>query len=250
MKKKKVISMIMSAMLAVSSLASIAVSADNEKLYTLDELNNMSREEFLKLENAQSYYDSFKRIAEKQGGLKLVFAENTLDDSSYKYYYTEKNIIDLLGDNITFDMSSPIVHLGSEEIGAEYLMYMMRISNSDTYNYKIDELNDEEYLFYAKIQYCLKQVSNMHYEPVGQLYLPNPNASVKGDLNQDKNITVRDAAMLANLIACRKLDTMDESQSESADFNCDGKIDVRDCTAIAKYVLALNLASQDPALNQ
>lgn len=58
-------------------------------------------------------------------------------------------------------------------------------------------------------------------------------ATIKGDLNGDNTITLRDAS-IAQIIVMELIEPTDE-QSYSADFNSDGKISLVDASLIQKY---------------
>lgn len=200
------------------------------EMYTLEQLFEMSDEEFLQLDNAKNYYDNIKASSEKAGYIRFNFYENVFNDNLYEYYYTEKKIYELLGNEIEFDLSSPVT--ASEDT---YYNWYLKIS-SDNFNYELSEIKEDDYIFISKLYYCLRQVCNVGYMPLNTALL-NPNI-IFGDVNADKVINVRDAALLAYSIANNNFEKIDVN---AADFNHDNKVDIRDCSKISLYILAKNL---------
>lgn len=70
--------------------------------------------------------------------------------------------------------------------------------------------------------------------------LPVSAATIKGDLNGDNKISLRDASMIQRMVA--NLMEPTDDQKASADFNGDGKISGLDAFTIQKYV-ALDAAT-------
>lgn len=223
MKKSKIMSLLLSGIMTISALGSIAVSAEEKKIYTFSELDSMSKEEFLSLDNAMSDYESIKYLAFKNDYMKFRFVGDSLTDSSYKYGKTEETIYELFGDSIEFDLNSP----ATAEDDNYYYWYIT--VNNDNLVYTADEITDEKCLFIAKSYYCLKQVCNVYYSPVQEPLLIN---ILFGDANKDGKVNIIDAAFIAKKVAGRKANEL----PETADFNKDGKKDILDAAKIAKLI--------------
>lgn len=223
MKKGKMVSLLLSGLMAISALGSFTASAEDEHLYTFKELEAMSEEEFLTLDNAKSDYETIKYLAYKNDYLKFRFVGNSLNDSSYKYGKTEEAIYELFEDSVEFDLNSPAT---AED--DNYYYWYITINNDDLV-YKSEEITDEKCLFMAKSYYCLKQVCDVNYSPVKELLLTNV---FYGDANQDGKVDITDAALIAKKVAGRKTDEL----PGAADFNNDGKKDIRDAAKIAKFI--------------
>ncbi len=234
MKKNKILSVILSGIMMICGMGSATVNADDSEYYTFSELINMSDREFLELENAQKDYEKFKELTEKFGYMRFNFSVSTIGEDSYQYYYSEKKICELLGDEVEFEMISPVT--ATED---NYYSWILKVWNDDMV-YNLSDITDADYIYISKLYYCLKQVCNIYYNALNTALL-SPNV-VYGDINSDKLINVRDAAMLAKNIASNKID---ELNINTADFNFDGKVNVRDCAEIAKFVLAKNLAETE-----
>ena len=99
-------------------------------------------------------------------------------------------------------------------------------------------------MFIAKIYYCLKQVSDLDYS-AGKLL--SKKKTLYGDINDDNDINVRDAAQLANSIATKNMSKINQN---NADFNNDKKVNVRDCSAISQFVVSKSLMANDKQLQE
>lgn len=240
MKRKKLFSVLTSiSVCAGMMLGTLTANANeandtNTEKYTLTELIEMSDAEFFELDKAQSYYEGFKSNTEKFGYMRFNFSVYVLDNELYRYYYTEKEIYELIGDEIEFDLLSPVT--SSED---NYYNWYLKVWNDDMV-YNLSEVTEEDYIFMSKLYYCINQVCNVYYMPLNMALL-SPNA-IFGDVNNDKVISVRDAALLAKNIAKNSIDEIDTNTS---DFNHDGKINVRDCSMISRYIVAKNMAEMN-----
>lgn len=66
----------------------------------------------------------------------------------------------------------------------------------------------------------------------------------RGDIDNNKQLNIRDAALISRLCATGEIDSVGETESFFADVNEDGKVNIRDSAAIAHY-----LASSDKEWN-
>ena len=249
MKKIKTIMAFLAAMTMTMGAMSVTAYADNgadsvvsngteEHLYTLKELIDMPDEEFLKLENTEKYYKYIKKRSQKDTVLYPIFSENVRNDSKYRSYYTEKLLSELISDDAELEVSSP-----SEPDSSDYYWWQFTVFVKN-YELPVEEAKEEDYMFIAKIYYCLKQVSDLDYS-AGKLL--SANHTLYGDINDDNDINVRDAAQLANSIATKN---MSKINSQNADFNNDMKVDVRDCSAISQFVVSKSLMANDKQLQE
>ncbi len=249
MRKIKTIMAILTAMTMTIGAMSLTAYADNgtdsvvsnsneEHLYTLKELKDMPDEEFLKLEGAERHYSNLKRLTEHSGLLCPEFGENVRDDSKYKSYYTEKLLSELIGDEAELVIYSP-----SEPNSGRYYWWHFSVVVKN-YELPVEEVKEEDYMFIAKLYYCLKQVSDLDYS-AGNLL--SQKKTLYGDINDDNDINVRDAAQLANSIATKNMSKINQN---NADFNNDKKVNVRDCSAISQFVASKSLMANDKQLQE
>lgn len=222
MKKVKIISMFLSGVMALSTLGSLFVSAEEEKLYSFSELEAMSDEEFFALSGTENNYKYLKSTAMTDGGLNFKFVGPLELNPSYKPGETENTINELFGD-IDLSITTPYT---TGDLTVDYIQVSL-----DDFNYLGDEVTDERCMYVAKSYYCLSQVCKLCYDDSCYYYTTSPNINY-GDANDDGEIDIRDAAFIAQKIAGKRADQL----GESADYNQDGKRDIRDAAAIAKNV--------------
>lgn len=232
MNKNKIISALMSGVMALSALGGLSASADEEKLYTYKELSAMSKEEFFELEGAETDYNCIKQMSARYGGLVFRFVENVYD-GKYKVNDTENSIKELLGDEISYKINSPVV--GNDD---NYLQCNILLVYDEDFDYTINEATDNEYLYLGKILYCLNQVSdNITYHTPDMLWLTN---IVRGDANNDGVLNIRDAAFIIKHLAKGQKDKL----PKCSDFNGDGEVTVRDAAKIAQYLASQRFNSK------
>lgn len=220
MKKFKVISMLLSGVMALSALGSLAVSAEEEKIYTFSELEAMSDEEFFELKGARYNYERFKYRALCDQSINQKFIGPLEANKSYKPGETENTLKELFGD-IDLSITSPYT---TNDTTVDYIKVTINDFNYD------EKISDECCLYVAKSFYCLSQICNLTYDD-SDFLLILPNITY-GDANNDGIIDIRDAAFIARKIAGRKSSEL----GKTADYNQDGKQDICDAAAIAKYV--------------
>ncbi|MGN1481496.1 dockerin type I domain-containing protein [Porcipelethomonas sp.] len=239
MKIKKILTSIMSAAIVITSIGSVAINAEEvteteEKVYTLSELFDMSKEEFFALDNAQIFYDQIEYystalVMGKNHVLDCTFMLNTVTEP-YVPFETEKQLKELI-DIDGFKMFSPVL---SPPRG--YYDFNLTVYN-DSYRKKYDDTettisSDEDILEISKIWYCLQQVSSLGFYPPG-----NDLSSVErpyGEANEDGILNIMDASFIARKLAQQKGSEL----PETADFNADGEIDIRDAADIAQFMAA------------
>lgn len=62
----------------------------------------------------------------------------------------------------------------------------------------------------------------------------------RGDIDNNKQLNIRDAALISRLCAIGEIDSVGETESFFADVNEDGKVNIRDAAAIAHYLASSN----------
>ena len=220
MKKSKIISVLLSGVMAISALGSIAVSAEEEKLYTFSELEAMPEEEFFALDNAKIYYDYVKNSSKEHNLIRFKFIG--IPDPLYKSEEIKYKIFEMIKSFDNIDLRLSICTADTVEHSTGYYDWYINVC-LDGYIYENEEITDERCLYVAKSYYCLNQFFRMGY---------NGSEITYGDANNDGKIDIIDAAFIAKKIAGKNADQL----SKEADYNQDGKRDILDAAAIARYV--------------
>lgn len=273
-KMKKLLSVVLSGIMALSIFGGMSVNAEDEaKIYKLSELFSMSKEEFLSLgDQAERKYAAYKSIynsafdyikydgeneipVHEYRGLACntqTFSINCRDvGEKYKPYITEKAISELLdtefynGLNIKIN-SSPITNGEEPEIdynGFYWSMYIGIGKNAD-YCKKdpdggVSDMSDDEWILkFAKTSYCISQIIPVYYAADT---FPAANLDLFGDANEDGELTIRDAAFIAIKLAGNKAKEI----PEIADINNDGQVTIRDAAYIARLLCARQMVKAE-----
>lgn len=242
MKKTKILSVIISAIMSVSMISGVfsAGAEDTEtKLYTLDELLAMSDEEFLAIPEeaygmtAEYCFSQVEAVSETFGYTSAFAAE--LIDKKVEFEYipnvTENEISELIGDTIECGMSGIAI--------VAYEPYY-----TDTFNfyvYEFDELMADKSpkdinMMLAKVMYCVRQiipVTNMEAAlPKGDDY---KEPVVTGDVNFDKTVDLYDVIWISKGLT--KQFQLTDSQLVIADVNNDGIVNVFDRIMLSRKML-------------
>ena len=251
MKFKKLTSILLSGIIAISALGSLTAnaedSAEDKKLYKLSELFAMSKEEFFALPlidgmkengiellykfNFQCFTDSRDQASVFVNACRVV-ANVEINDGTYKPYYTEKAILELLDtDYKGFKVSitaSPIKN--PRNVCANFEVARPASDDGSVIICNdFDGRNEEDCLNITKIQYCVNQILPEAGVPI----YPMDSYSPFADPNGDESLNILDAAFIAKKIAGKKID---ELTVEQADFNNDDTVDILDAASIAKFV--------------
>lgn len=159
MKKTRILSVIISAIMSVSMISGVfsAVAVESESnAYTLEELLAMSDEEFLTLEKAEAYYEKLKKDTEMYDGISGTLYMNVSDEGTgYEADVTEEKITELLGDTVNYEISSP---LSSDIYSTMMFLYFPDYNKAET---------DDDIMEFSKCWYCVDQVVKMYHMPLG-----------------------------------------------------------------------------------
>ncbi|MGN1481711.1 dockerin type I repeat-containing protein [Porcipelethomonas sp.] len=249
MNKSKLLSMILSGVMAFSMAGSIAAGAENVKTkeYSLTELENMSKEEFFELEGAEAQYNTWVKYvdntynslltnedtADNAGDIKILytrFSVNVRNDGKYKFLESEKKLKNLLGGR-EVEIESPVISEIPQWLN-HFVIYDKDFSISK------NEITDDDILFITKYQYCIRQVCDFSFYTWDTLPL---SITAYGEANGDNILNIRDASFIAQKLASGKADEL----PDTADFNSDGKTDVRDAALIAQFMTARSAAKAE-----
>jgi hypothetical protein len=235
MKLTKIISIITSIVVSLSVYGMDSVNAEEsyEKIYTLNELLEMNNEDFLKLDGAQAEYDKLRKYqewadeAEDAGSGKLsgTFLCPTLNSEKYKANISENSVNKLLADSIPYETSEPISNEGV--YNHNYLIEFDGL-------YGVEDTEDN-ILMHTKLLYCLKQILDFGYFPVGYTLSASTNEVIKGDVNLDESIDLYDAVWIASYLV--HIFDLSEGQQKVADVNSDGACNLYDAVEIAKTLM-------------
>lgn len=277
MKIKRLLTTIVAGVMSVSLLGSV-VSAQYgmgdlslyEGMYTFSELLDMSKEEFLGLgETAEeSYYDiemTPKAAAETYYSnqqmfnpsipdyevLKVMYGNLTglvgtfyctvdANDMEYFPYETEKCIKYLLGSYVDYEIKSPLYS------GASYYPDWQFAISIDNYSLNISEITDEDILYLAKFEFCIRQAHSKLYALPFYNDILSPALINYGEANGDGKLTAADAAFIARKLAEQKADEL----PATADFNRDGNVTALDCAKIAQFLAAKSMAQAEGMIEQ
>ena len=271
MKIKKILTAMVAGMMSASLLGS-ATSAQYgmgdlslyEGMYTFSELLEMSKEEFLDLDEtaeecyydiettpkvaAETYYSDqmFNSSIPDYEVLKVMYGNLTglvgtfyctvdANDMEYFPYETEKCIKYLLGSYVECDIKSPLYS------GASYYPDWQFAISINNYSLDISEITDEDILYLAKFEYCIRQAHSKLYVLPFYNDISSPALINYGEANGDDKLTAADAAFIARKLAEQKADEL----PETADFNADGNITALDCAKIAQFLAAKSMAQAE-----
>lgn len=215
----------------------------NENFFTLDELLQMSDDEYL-----EKYYSevSFDEYTER---FKYLMKKNHLttfdgsmgwcmiDDKDFETYvpnFTEKKLEKLLGDSIEYSYTTPIYF----DLEQDFLW------TKHTFSLEIPalngaEINQENLILYSKIRRCASQV--LHGKDWLSLYAPLGTADDErkkvslGDINIDGTMDIYDAIWIASDLI--NIIDLTDSQKKAGDVNGDNACDLYDAIEIAKTQL-------------
>ena len=254
-KLKKIMAGLLSAVIAFSAMTAFSVNAEStEKMYTLNELMQMSDEEFLALEHSNieggaqgvyNYIDKHSRgeylitiESEYYNKIGGYFRLDTLRSEDYKANITEKEITALLADSpMDYSQTSPI-NINSYEV-YYWWYYNIRIPELGDATYGIDNLleaTDENVMKAAKTLYCLKQVcTEFNWTPDVPVVAGVSEQPETGDVNLDRAVDLYDAIWIASDL----VDIFDftEGQQAIGDVNEDGECNLYDAVEIAKTLM-------------
>lgn len=221
--------------------------------FTLEELFEMSDEEFFALPNAKEYYDEVKSDSERfvqvseikeYGGISgMVWTWLYEEDENVKYTanVTEMEIEELLGDTVKYEIDSPI------SLDVDYLMdnllyygniFWVNFPDYNLYS-QTDNITHKEIVEFTKCWYCVNQVIDINYYHYGWVLSPAPGDEqvITGDVNFDKNVNILDAIWIAKgLIKQYKLTA---AQLKIADINNDDNVNVFDVILLMRKVMSI-----------
>jgi len=237
MKFTKILSIVTSIAMSFCMISTPSVNAEEseEKIYTLSELFEMSDEEFLALDNAQSYYESIKGdTGNVSGTLWLCLTEEDVD-VKYTANVTESEISRLLGDTVEYEINSPI-SLDFEDMLVYGNIFDVWF-NEYTDNLRDEDMNDKEMFKFAKCYYCVEQVIDVAYYHSAQVLLPaqGDKQILTGDVNVDKKVDIYDAIWIASDLA--NVFDFTDGQRLIGDINEDGECNLYDAVEIAKSLM-------------
>lgn len=229
MKKIKIISLITTVFMIISTLSSFMVNAEEteEKLYTLEELFAMSDDEFFALKGADILYEFPCDDTCCSGS---IFRMDVLGKDYYIPNVTETEIKKLLGDTVEYDMSSPI------EFDKHDLYFQVMFSVwFPEFNCQLDET--EKIIKFAKCWYCVDQVISLDYywNNIDLSVEPSNEKIITGDVNLDKTVDLYDVVWIAKHLI--NVFELTEGQQAVGDINEDGKTDLYDAIGIAKTLI-------------
>ncbi len=247
-KIKRLIGFITAAVMSVAAISVGAVNAENsaQKLYTLKELNNMSNDDFMKLDGAEDIYNNIVNVVkeeqafydelENDEGEKPEVKLNgefrkviSLPSDDYKANITENQITELLSDS---DMEAKIqspIYCTDEFLYDNYYV----ITFTDFVN---AEPTEENIISFAKCGYCVNQVIELPY--LSTYSTPEINSGdkvISGDVTCDRNIDIYDVIWIASDLS--GIFEFTDAQKTVGDVNDDGECDLYDAIEIAKGLM-------------
>jgi hypothetical protein len=253
MKLCKILSVVTSAILTISSSLVIASAqedygeygmGDLQSSYTLEELFEMSDNDFFRLYNAQSYYEEIKDDTERYnklfdtevyGGISGYITNFGTETDYYQANITESQLEELLGDTVNYEISSPINSYKGDFTETEiWLSNWFSVTFPDYNLYAgTDNIDDTTIMEFAKCWYCINQVLPVQYATFGYDIDASSNLAVTfGDVNVSGTVDVFDAIYIAK----DSVGTINftDFQKKVGDMNGDGECDVFDAIAVAK----------------
>ena len=266
MKMIKALSLfLVAALMSVSviGVSSVAAEEYNEKMYTLKELLEMSKEEYFEEfpeaeasfnEQKQFYEDEKENTIEKfQAGydpdlenyeemleneismvytVEARFGCSVLREDEYRANETEQNLHELLEDSLEYEIISPINVSVTD--GAIYYDYLLSITFPEYNNVAV---SDENILTFIKIRQCVNQIiplyNNRLCNPIS--ISTDKKQVLTGDVNLDETVDLYDAVWIGSYLINKFSFT--ESQLSIGDVNGDGICDLYDAIEIAKTLL-------------
>ena len=267
MKMIKALSLfLVAALMSVSviGVSSVAAEEYNEKMYTLKELLEMSKEEYFEEfpeaeasfnEQKQFYEDEKENTIEKfQAGydpdlenyeemleneismvytVEARFGCSVLREDEYRANETEQNLHELLEDSLEYEIISPINVSVTD--GAIYYDYLLSITFPEYNNVAV---SDENILTFIKIRQCVNQIiplyNNRLCNPIS--ISTDKKQVLTGDVNLDETVDLYDAVWIGSYLINKFSFT--ESQLSIGDVNGDGICDLYDAIEIAKTLLS------------
>ena len=213
--------------------------------YTLEELYNMSDEEFLALDGAQDMYteiendvNSVEQYGEDlilYGGISGHLVELHVQDTNYNANATEQAIEKLLGGTVNYQIESPI-NIAVDDLFYEYKFHLY--FNDMDKSAVTGEITEEDIMEMAKCWYCVNQVIDIGYWEsllIGMDVAPGDEPILTGDANFDKSVDIYDVIWISNYIIENYRFT--DAQKVISDVNGDSTVDVGDAVKVAMYVL-------------
>ena len=267
MKKINILGKIVSAVTSAVMIGTMAVSAEsaeeNKKLYKFSELLPMSQEEFVSLnESAERWYEIIYNIIHPGEGKlpyeydyisiscsgiafddtlrmdenEIIETFGTLENYNdyhqgvYKLFKTEEKLIEFL-DVPEINFETPLHNNYTDNNYTDLMVYISYHDASlyDPYLQKY-EINDENILLAAKLNYCVNQIYNAGYNSGG--FVSCFNTPKFAEINGDDKLNILDAAYIAKYVAKRQTELL----PKAADFNMDGKINIGDAASIARFM--------------
>lgn len=224
---------------------------DLPDFYTLEQLFEMSDEEFFALENAKTYYDEVKADSEyfmqvfddkAYGGISgKVWTWLYEEDENVKYTanVTEMEIEELLGDTVKYEIESPI-SLDTDYLMDNLLYYgnilMVVFPEYDLYS-QTNNITHKEIIEFSKCWYCINQVIEINYWHFLDDLSPASSEEqvLTGDVNFDKSVNLYDSIWLAKGLI--KKFRLTDAQLYIADVNSDGSVNVFDLILLSRRLI-------------
>lgn len=249
----------------IKALSLILVAAEeyNEKMYTLKELLEMSKEEYFEEfpeaeasfnEQKQFYEDEKENTIEKfQAGydpdlenyeemleneismvytVEARFGCSVLREDEYRANETEQNLHELLEDSLEYEIISPINVSVTD--GAIYYDYLLSITFPEYNNVAV---SDENILTFIKIRQCVNQIiplyNNRLCNPIS--ISTDKKQVLTGDVNLDETVDLYDVIWIGGHLI-NKFE-LTEGQQSVGDINSDGVCDLYDAIEISKQLM-------------
>lgn len=266
MKTIKALSLfLVAALMSVSVIGFSSVAAEeyNEKMYTLKELLEMSKEEYFEEfpeaeapfnEQKQFYEDEKENTIEKfQAGydpdlenyeemleneismvytVEARFGCSVLREDEYRANETEQNLHELLEDSLEYEIISPINVSVTD--GAIYYDYLLSITFPEYNNVAV---SDENILTFIKIRQCVNQIiplyNNRLCNPIS--ISTDKKQVLTGDVNLDETVDLYDVIWIGSHLI-NKFE-LTEGQQSVGDINSDGVCDLYDAIEISKQLM-------------
>ena len=245
---------------SVIGFSSVAAEEYNEKMYTLKELLEMSKEEYFEEfpeaeasfnEQKQFYEDEKENTIEKfQAGydpdlenyeemleneISMVYtveARSVLREDEYRANETEQNLHELLEDSLEYEIISPINVSVTD--GAIYYDYLLSITFPEYNNVAV---SDENILTFIKIRQCVNQIiplyNNRLCNPIS--ISTDKKQVLTGDVNLDETVDLYDVIWIGGHLI-NKFE-LTEGQQSVGDINSDGVCDLYDAIEISKQLM-------------
>lgn len=239
---KKIFGNIVTAVMTVITIMSLcAVNCNAEEINNAIYLTNSSTyvgEEFdINLEiNANNSCIAYDVLLRYDAQLELVNIEGSQADC----IFVDKNgdkCVSLVGYSSSSFEDGKVVTLSfiaPDSIQNDYEAF--RIEFKEIHDFCGEKENFENFAYTNSLVYV---ASDKNFK----ILVDDKQESIvgyRGDIDNNKQLNIRDAALISRLCATEEIDSIGKNESFFADVNEDDKVNIRDAAAIAHYLASSN----------